>query len=142
MKTVLEIALSTKFNAEQIPGLMEIISNTPNTELATEILLGLYEEPAVSEQSVLDGRLCTLMNYNKWNNDVTYSFTTVKKKQVYVNKSVPEESITTENYKEHEVPKDGKWIHIAFPNETENRTAWIQLGSWELGASRVGQMQP
>lgn len=142
MKTVLEIALSTKFNAEQIPGLMEIINNTPNTELAAEIILGLYKEPTVSEQSVLDGRLCTLMNYNKWNGDVTYSFTTVKKKQVYVKKDVPEESITAENYKEHEVSKDGQWIYVTFPNETENRTAWIQLKSWELGASRVGQMQP
>lgn len=142
MSKILEIALSTKFNAEQIPGLMEVMGNTQNIELAAEILLGLYKEPAVSEQSVLDGKLCTALSYSKWNNDVTYTFTTVKKKQVYVNKDVSEESITPENYKEHTVGANGQWIYVTFPNETDTVTAWIQLSSWELGASRVGRMQP
>ena len=142
MSKILEIALSTKFNAEQIPGLMEVMINTPNVELATEILLGLYEEPTIDEYSIIDNKLCKFVRYNKWGNDVTYTYTTVKVKRIYVKKDVPEESITAENYKEYIVGTNGQWIDVKFPNETETKSAWTQLSSWESGASKVGEMQP
>jgi len=142
MKTVLEIALSTKFNAEQVPAIIEILGNTPNTDVAAEIILGVYTEPTISEQSVLDNKLCTFVIYNKWTKDVTYTYNTVKKKQIYVNKDADEDSITVENYEEHVVSRNGKYITLTFPNETETARSWTQLSSWENCASKVGQMQP
>jgi len=150
MKTVLEVALSTKFNAEQVPAIIEILGNTPNTDVAAEIILGIYIEPVISEDSVLDNKLCTFLMYNKWQKEVTYTYTTVKRQQIYVNKNADEDSITAENYKEHVIDRNdafgsntnGKWIWITFPNEIETKTSWTQLSSWEQGASRVGEMQP
>jgi hypothetical protein len=142
MKTVLEVALSTKFNAEQVPAIIEILGNTPNPDIAAEIILGIYIEPVISEDSVLDNKLCTFVSYNKWDNNVAYTYNTVKKKQLYVNKDADEDSITVENYEEHVVSRNGKYITLTFPNETETARSWTQLSSWEQGASRVGEMQP
>jgi hypothetical protein len=147
MKTVLEIALSTKFNAEQIPALVDIISSTPNADVATEIILGIYKEPTVSEHSIINDKFCTFKSYNKWTNTVTYTYTTVRKVQIYVNKNVPESDITPENYLEHTVKEfgsniEGKYVYITFPDKIDTITRDMSLHSWEEGASKVGQMQP
>ena len=77
MKTVLEIALSTKFNAEQIPQLIELIEATNNKDVACEILLDIYKKPIISTHSVRQDKFCTFKSYNIWTNDVTYTYTTV-----------------------------------------------------------------
>ena len=71
MKVTLELSLST---------ILEIISKTSNSEVATQLFEGTYKEPQIS-QSAWDAKanhLLSFESFDKWTNKVTYSFPTYR----------------------------------------------------------------
>lgn len=137
MNTVLEIALSTRYSAMQIPALVEIIYATGNPEVASELILGIYKEPTISEHSVINNNFCTFDSYNKFTDEVTYTYTKPKVKEVYVSKDVNPEDVTLENFKDHTVQSNGKWINIPVPGETQSHKDFTRLPAWENGVSKL-----
>jgi len=80
---------------------MEVISATPNMDIATEILLGVYQEPVFPTEPVNPRRITTsginlrFVSYDKFNERVTYSYNRNKTIEGYWLKS--EEEPTKEN---------------------------------------------
>lgn len=82
--SIVTIALSSKFTAEQMEGVLEIIHATPNPEVAVEILLGIYEAPKLPLEPVnlksFDStkRNIVLKSYDKFHETVSYTYHTMK----------------------------------------------------------------
>jgi hypothetical protein len=103
MQNILTIALGTIFPKENIQSIMEVITATPNPDIATEILLGIYQEPVVCESAMIDDKQCFLISYNKWDNQVFYYYLTKDSKHIYVKKDTDTSLINENNYEEFSV---------------------------------------
>ena len=124
MDKLIKCALSTKFNAEQIDTVIEVINATPNPPVAVEILLGLYEEPLfVSRRTVRDIEHI-FQSFDKWSNQVSYTYTRNKKISIYINKGTDKSLINKDNYMDFKVPyKDGEVEYMVITlDETEEIT--------------------
>jgi hypothetical protein len=92
--SIVTIALSSKFTAEQMEGVLEIVHATPNPEVAVEILLGIYEEPKLPVSPVnvknFDStkRNIVLSGYDKFNEMVSYKYYTMKTKAGWIENGV------------------------------------------------------
>jgi hypothetical protein len=82
--SIVTIALSSKFTAEQMEGVLEIVHATPNPEVAVEILLGIYEAPKLPLEPVnlknFDStkRNIVLKYYDKFHENVSFTYHTMK----------------------------------------------------------------
>ena len=82
MKTnkILKALLQAKFPELDIDALVEIINATPNPEVATEVLCGLYEEPELPMQPAnlkqfnTSSKNITFLSYDKYNERVYYTY--------------------------------------------------------------------
>jgi hypothetical protein len=132
--TTIQKALMTQFYpAIDIALMEEIVDATPNCEVATEILCGIYVEPDVPT-IINDGtRECILISYDKWTKTVRYHYFTPKKIGVYFPKSVKEETITEENYKSLQASgnaRDDAYHHWVVTSEMEKNTTGMDLDKW------------
>jgi hypothetical protein len=103
MNKIIEKLLTVTFPTVEINSLLEIVSATPNPELATEILCGLYEEkvfPSKVRETSGDKKELTFSSYDKWNDKVHYSYIREKTISGYFPKGTIKEDITLENFKE------------------------------------------
>lgn len=113
-------ALSTKYSANQIDGIMEIAFATGNLRLAIEIALDLYQEPTFQQYSILNLRgeqkiECEFIRYDKWTDKVWYEYTTETTCEFRIDKDADTSMITYENYKEYEVDynhDNSKWFTV------------------------------
>jgi hypothetical protein len=109
MNKIIEVALKGKFGTENVTELMEVIMETPNPEMATEILLGIWTKPTVyhsmyrkdkfrklSEEPVM----CFANDINLWEGVVSYTYEKPETKNIYVPKDTDESLVTIENYEE------------------------------------------
>jgi len=90
MNKIIKALLEAKYPTIDTESLLEIINNTDNPTVATEIICGLYEEPFVegvpsekfdkNNESKFDVKL---IKYNKWNYTVDYSYRTKKSKTIW-----------------------------------------------------------
>ena len=105
--SIVTIALSTKFTPEQIEGVLEIINATPNPEVAVAVLLGIYEDPELPKSPrnlsrfSEDKREITFMDYDKYNNEVIYSYKVMKMKKGWIENGVtvdPANIVSTTRY--------------------------------------------
>jgi len=106
MNKIIEKLLTVTFPTVEINNLMEIIEATPNPEIATEILCGLYQSPVlpkVVRETSGDMKELTLKSYNKWDGRVNYSYTKEKQINGYFPKGTLKEDITLDNFKEKKV---------------------------------------
>jgi hypothetical protein len=103
MNKIIEVALAGKFTADAVPSIMEIIGATPNPEMATEILLGVYEKPVLKDTGVRNNVVLTLISADYWNNSVIYEYQDEIKKSFYVHKDTDKSLITLDNYKEYQI---------------------------------------
>ncbi len=75
MNKIISAALSAKYPSIPVEVLVEIIHETPNPVLATEMLLGVYEKPKLHQEVLaIDGKKLTLVNIDEWRNQVFYWF--------------------------------------------------------------------
>ncbi len=104
MNKIIEKLLTVTFPTVEIANLLEIVSATPNPQLATEILCGLYVEPIfpnkVKEKS--GDKVLTFSSFCKWQNKVKYTYIKEKTISGYFPKGTIKSDITLENFKQYE----------------------------------------
>jgi len=78
---IIKALLGAKFPGIDLDALTEIIMHTPNPDISTEVLCGLYEEPEVSPlislSYIKDHESRTnyiFISYDKYTNEVKYSY--------------------------------------------------------------------
>ena len=99
MNKIIEVALTGKFGTEAVTSLLEVIVATPNPEMATEILLGVYVQPEIPNAVInVQGLEKTLVSVDYWTNTVYYSYEEEVKKHIYVHKDTDTSLINLENY--------------------------------------------
>ena len=100
---VMYYALESKFGTESVDKIMEVIGATQNPEMATEILLGIYEQPKIPNAVVnAQGLVKTAVHIDYWGHKVTYSYEEETRKHMYVDKDADTSLITLDNYQEYE----------------------------------------
>lgn len=104
MSKISQKLLAITFPTVDIDSLNEIVSATPNPELATEILCGLYEPPVlpkkVKEKTEDNPRIMTLKSYDKWRDRVEYTYIREKTIEGYFPKGTDRSTINLDNIKE------------------------------------------
>ena len=133
---VLQTALKQIANNINLKGLLEVVLKTENPELAVRMLAGDYKTPNLPREVILlDNKnvgdaVCSLINYNPWDNMVFFSYEKNKKIHIYVDKDCNVE-ITHENYQQYKKSwSDGtKPITVALP-EMETLTDSVFLETW------------
>lgn len=136
MDKIIKALLSEKFKGLDVDSLLEVINNTTNPQIATEIVCGLYEAPVFFKNekrvSKHNGTL-TFLSYDKWSNRVEYKYTAEESKGVYVSKDTDPKLVTIENYKDYEISKgnsqDGSWIYVK-TGKSVDRTDVMYLENW------------
>jgi hypothetical protein len=102
MNKIVQVALNATFKPEQVNALIEIINATPNPVMATELLLGIYEEPVLLDVINDKGIIKTLTSVNHWENNVRYSYDEEKIIRLYVLSDQDVAEVNLENYKQFE----------------------------------------
>jgi len=104
MSTILRVALGTIFPKENIDSILEVISATPNPDVATEILLGVYTPPFVKSAVMLHDKESFFKSFDKWENRVNYEYKINDTARIHVPQGTDKALITESNYKEFAVP--------------------------------------
>jgi hypothetical protein len=137
MNKIIEKLLTVTFPTVEIANLLEIVSATPNPELATEILCGLYVEPIlpekVKENSGGNPKTMTFKSYDKWTNRVDYSYIREKTIDGYFPKGTDRSTITLENIKElrQEYRSGQDMMNIVLKTgETVLDSSYCSLSTW------------
>ena len=144
---VIKALLAIKFANCDVEALCEIVNATPNPDVATEILCGLYEEPIIPEKSILNMYLgnkdrnteCTFESYNKWDTRVTFRYLKIKTRSGYFPKEIDTNIITNDNFNElvvNEKSVPTRYITIE-TGETYGDTSTCDLEDWLKGAKKV-----
>ncbi len=120
------------FPTINVDVLMEIIVATPNPRVATEILCGVYTEPEfVKHKLSPNGVARTFVLYDKWLDQVNYSYLQEEVKYEYFPKSVDKDTITAENYKSLACGyNDDAYRHGVKTGVMEQRGDWCSMKDW------------
>jgi hypothetical protein len=129
---VLQTALKQVSSNINLKGLLEVVLKTENPELAVRMIAGDYKTPNLAKQVILldnnqvGKAVCSLIEYNPWENMVSFSYMRNKKKHIYVSKDC-NDTITEENYKNYEK----SW------NSSETKSITVVLTEKELATDIV-----
>lgn len=148
MEKIVKVALEAKFKGMDIEKLMEIIFMTPNIEHATEVLLGIYEEPAFKaihkytykyKGTDFKDLEAAYSSFNPWLKELTVVVSRPKTIEIGVLKE-NYELVTNENYQDFELTKehrnsreDWRWKVISlkeFENVKETVSSIDGLQEW------------
>lgn len=138
MEKIIKLALETKFPNANLVDLMDILNATGNAIVATEVLLGVYEEPNIPERALLYKTPAIFVSFDKYKGSVRYSTDTFTSKNLYfdseelANECVEYDiSIGREYYHR----KDGDFKkEFQVPIKTFNTTT---LKEWMEGAEKM-----
>ena len=133
---VLQTALKQIANNIDLNGLLEVVLKTENAELAVRMLAGVYKTPNLPKQVILKDNknvgnaVCSLINYNPWDNMVFFSYEKNKKVHIYVDKDC-DAVITADNYQEYRKSwnDNTKSVTITLP-EMEKATDSVSFETW------------
>ena len=145
MKTIVEVALATKFDEKQIPNILEVIGATPNPEMATEILLGIYEQPVLKDTAVRNNVVLYLISADYWQGRVNYEYQDEIKKSFYIHKDTDKSLITLDNYKEYAIDwnVDGAVHMELLTGEIITRINTCDISDWKgYSENRVDCLAP
>lgn len=127
--------LEVTYPAINTESLLEIVGATPNPEIATEMLCGLYVEPTIIHKMVVSERegVLTFMSFDKWNNRVNYSYLQKDTKSTYFPKGTKVSDVTMENYDSLKVSSSHEEaVYLNIPTGTvSKRTSYTSLEGWE-----------
>ena len=127
--------LEVTYPAINTESLLEIVGATPNPEIATEILCGLYVEPAIEHKMVVSERegVLTFMSFDKWNNRVNYSYLQKDTKSTYFPKGTKVSDVTMDNFDSLKVSSSSvDAVYLNIPTGTvSKRTSYTSLEGWE-----------
>lgn len=135
MNKIMQKLLEVTYPAINTESLLEIVGATPNPEIATEILCGLYVEPAIEHKMVVSERegVLTFMSFDKWNNRVNYSYLQKDTKTSYFPKGTKVSDVTMENFDSLKVSSSHEdAVYLNIPTGTvSKRTSYTSLEGWE-----------
>ena len=123
MENIIKVALLSKFSAEALPSVMEVINATPNPLMATEILLGTYEQPEIPETTMYKDTLRTLKSVDYWLDQVRYTYEVAETKGFYIHEDTDKDQVTIENYEEFMIDR------------TQNNAIWISIPTGKISIS-------
>ena len=83
MEKIIKIALEAKFPGIDLTNLLDVLNATGNAVVATEVLLGIYEEPNIPEHALLYKTPATFVSFDKYKEEVRYSEDTFTTKSLY-----------------------------------------------------------
>jgi hypothetical protein len=132
MNKIIEVALTGKFGAEAVTNLMEVILATPNPEMATEILLGVYEKPEIPNTIFENNVKKTVVSVDYWQNIVSYSYEEEVRKHLYVEDSLDTSVITLENWKQFDNAYGKSNIKSFYlpTGEIKTKQSHTSIGDW------------
>jgi hypothetical protein len=131
---VIKALLELKFPGTNVEAIMDVISATPNPELATEILCGLYEEKVVENTRVQHKNegVLTFVSYDKWSDRIRYSYEEVQTKGGYFPKGTKKEDISLETFESmncRSSTPDCEYIYIP-TGVIANEKSYMSFESW------------
>jgi hypothetical protein len=121
------------FPTVNVDSLMEIIVATPNPTVATEILCGVYVEPEfVKDKLTSEGTARTFVLYDKWNEQIKYSYLSELVGYCYFPETVDKSTITSENYESLQCDYgiSGAYRYGVKTGKMEERTDWCSVRDW------------
>ena len=137
MEKIIKLALETRFPGANLVNLMDVLNATGNAVVATEILLGIYEEPNIPESALLYKTPAIFVSFDKYKGSVRYSTDTFTSKNLYfdseeaANECVEYDTSIGRDYYHR---KDGDFKkEFQVPIKTSNTTS---LREWMLGAEK------
>ena len=131
MEKIIKVALLSKFGAESLPSIMEVINATPNPTMATEILLGIYEEPEIPETTVYRDTVRTLKSVDYWLDQVNYTYEVAETKGFYIHEDTDKDQVTIENYEQFMIDRTQNAVWISIPTgKTSISSSWCSIDSW------------
>lgn len=142
MNKIITKLIAVTYPTANIDHLMEVVNATPNPELATEILCGLYQEPQIPVKvkslplkgGMSEPRELTLKSFDKWQNAVNYSYLKENTLSGYFPKETDKSNITLENFhslKESWKGGDAEQVSIRLnTGEFEECTDACSLEKW------------
>lgn len=138
MEKIIKLALETRFPGANLVDLMDVLNATGNAIVATEILLGIYDEPSIPEHAIVYNTPATLTSFDKYKEEVRYSTDTFTTKSLYfdseeeANKYVEYNSSVGRSYYNK---KDGDFRkEFQVPITTSNT---ISLKDWMVGSEKI-----
>lgn len=135
MNKVLAELVKVKFPEVPTALFMEVIEATPNPELATEILCGLYEQPSIQQGPVYSKdrtKRFRFGSYNKWKNQVSVFFMENVSKSSYFPKGTTESDVTMETFDSMKVSSNTPdCVYLYIPTGTQREaTTTFELETW------------
>jgi hypothetical protein len=114
MSKIIRAALAARFNASDLDALLEIINATEQPEIATELLLGIYEQPDVNFTPHPDAKSQDYPNmmfekYDKWTDKVHYTYDTYSRDKDGVPIGEGKRQTTYMSRKYWNTGQGGKW---------------------------------
>jgi hypothetical protein len=132
MNKIIEVALTGKFGAEAVTNLWDVITATPNPEMAAEILLGVYVKPEIPNTIVENNVKKTVVSVDYWQALVTYSYEEEVRKHLYVEDSLDTSVITLENWKQFDNAYGKSNIKSFYlpTGEIKTKQSHTSIGDW------------
>lgn len=131
MNKILKALLETKFPTANVNAFLEVIGATPNPELATEILCGLYEEAVIKHKfTLVKGNIYSFVSYNKWNDKVTYSYDEPETRGGYFPENINKEDVTIDNFDKLKSSKSTNNYWYIPTGKMVKRTSEVYLETW------------
>jgi hypothetical protein len=134
---IIEELLKMKFPTVDTASLMEIIAATPNPEIATEIMCGIYVEPNVGSHKRVQNTnklLCVFISYNKWINKIEYTYQEKRTRGGYFAKGTKVEDVTIDTFDSLQVKSSDDATYLYIPtgefrtvNSTMSFEDWMNL---------------
>ncbi len=134
MNNVEKKLIELTFPTVNVDSLMEIIVATPNATVATEILCGIYVEPVfVKDKISSSGVARTFVLYDKWLDQIQYSYLDEVPVYCYFPETVDKNTITRDNYKSLECDYNVSkaYRYGVKTGKLEERTNWCSIKDWE-----------
>jgi len=113
MEKIVRVALATKFG-NNVDDIIEVINNTPNSEHAVELLLGIYEEPIFKALHTYTYKYrgtefkelpACFNEYNPWNKTMLITVVRPVSKDIVV-MAEHQDIVNADNYTEYEMTRD------------------------------------
>lgn len=136
MEKIIAKLLEVSYPGINTSVLLEIVQATPSPQVATEMLCGLYSYPEIVNKRVMSSdskTIYTFKRYNKWKDEVFYSYERKATKSAYFPKSINEKDVTIETFDSLKCSyKEGETHTLYIPTgKMEELEGSISLSSWE-----------
>lgn len=133
MNKIIQLALGLSYPANKLSALQEVIDATPNQQMATEILLGVYEKPKISSKvKNKDGQVRIAKSIDYWRETVTYTYLENKRIGAYYPKDTNEKQLNDSNWQKLKCDSNQEGARYLYftSDEKQERQSDCSFGEW------------